>query len=587
MATATTTAPLPPRYADPTYQEAHDAIFSRPLVDDDDDDDETTLVLPPGGVVSREEFARAVGELVSELGHSAVFTTRRDLREYVDPYDIPEAGHVRSVPSAAVCPSSVEQIQAVLKIMNEYKIPVWTFSRGKNLGYGGPAPRVPGCVALDLHRMNRILEVNEKFGYAVVEPGVTFGDLYAYCVEKKLKYWPSTASLGWGSVIGNALDRGLGFIPTGVHHENIVGMEVVLADGDVVRTGQFAMTTSPSAHITKLTFGPSIEGLFLQSNLGIVTKMGMNLTPQPQAYMACSFDMPEFDDIATIVDVFGALRRAGTLPFITYVFHIGEWASIFGRRSHWWQGGGPIPDWRMRELQQELGVGCWTVKFGLYGTLDIIRAQYDAVARAVAEQAPTGVLQQATFTGDGENGDGLLEATSVPQPHGGIRVGVPSMWSIPMVDFYNQRDDSVGAHGAYSPIIPLEGKLVLDWARTAKRVYESRGFDLLCDFFMHERYALFVCMLCFDKTSPEQRTGVDGVFNELFEEGKKRGFAKYRAHINHMDKNAELFDFNNHAYRRFVETLKDSLDPNGILSPGKMGIWPKWMRDAGMNKVEI
>lgn len=69
--------------------------------------------------------------------------------------------------------------------------------------YGGPAPCVAGSIALDLHRMSRIIEVNEKFSYAVVEPGVTFGDLYTHCAKEKLKVWPSTASLGWGSVIGN------------------------------------------------------------------------------------------------------------------------------------------------------------------------------------------------------------------------------------------------------------------------------------------------------------------------------------------------------------------------------------------------
>lgn len=51
--------------------------------------------------------------------------------------------------------------------------------------------------------MDKILEVNEKFAYAVVEPGVTFTDLYNYCVEKNSKVWPSVPSLGWGSVIGN------------------------------------------------------------------------------------------------------------------------------------------------------------------------------------------------------------------------------------------------------------------------------------------------------------------------------------------------------------------------------------------------
>jgi FAD/FMN-containing dehydrogenase len=70
---------------------------------------------------------------------------------------------------------------------------------------------VSGSVILDLHRMNKILEVNEKLTYAVVEPGVTFGDLYTYCSKNKLKVWPSTASLGWGSVVGNVCKRQLSY----------------------------------------------------------------------------------------------------------------------------------------------------------------------------------------------------------------------------------------------------------------------------------------------------------------------------------------------------------------------------------------
>lgn len=98
---------------------------------------------------------------------------------------------------------SVDDLRAVLGVFNKYKVPVWVVSRGKNLGYGGPAPVVSGSVVLDLHRINKIIEVNEKLGYAVVEPGVTFTDLYEYCARNKLKVWPSTASLGWGSVVGN------------------------------------------------------------------------------------------------------------------------------------------------------------------------------------------------------------------------------------------------------------------------------------------------------------------------------------------------------------------------------------------------
>lgn len=329
----------------------------------------------------------------------------------------------------------------------------------------------------------------------------------------------------------------MGFVPAGIHHENMAGLEVVLANGDVVRTGQFAMGGSASAHLTHLSFGPTIDGLFLQSNLGIVTKLGIHMTPQPQAFMSCTFDMPEFEDVGTITDVFGALRRSGVLSCHVYVFSLGEWSSIQKKRHEYWDGEGPIPDWRLREMRAELDTGFWTAKWGLYGPEAVLRAQYDEVARVVACDAPTGKLRNVLFTG-GEAGSGkLLEALDVPPPHGGMFVGVPSMFSIPMVDFYNPKEGGgVGAHGAYSPIIPLDGDTMREWAKTARRVYESHGMDLCCDFFMGNRHAVFVCMLCFDKTSPEQRQAVENIFEDLFKEGTKMGFSKYRAHISHMGK---------------------------------------------------
>lgn len=68
------------------------------------------------------------------------------------------------------------------------------------------------------------------------------------------------------------------------------------------------------------------------------------------------------------------------------------------------------------------------------------------------------------------------------------------------------------------------------------RICEAEGFDLFCDFFMHERHVIFVNMMTFDKTNPEHRRAVQAIFTELFIEGKKRGFSKYRSHINTMGK---------------------------------------------------
>lgn len=91
-------------------------------------------------------------------------------------------------------------------------------------------------------------------------------------------------------------------------------------------------------------------------------------------------------------------------------------------------------------------------------------------------------------------------------------------------------------------------------------------------------------MMTFDKTNSFHRASVQAIFQDLFAEGKKRGYSKYRSHVNAMDQVADLYDFNDHAYRRFVETIKDAVDPVGILSPGKQGIWPERFR--GVREVK-
>ena len=139
------------------------------------------------------------------------------------------------IASAAVAPETVEQVQQVVKIANRYSIPLYTISTGRNLAYGGSAPVYSGSVVLDLKRMNRILEVSEDQAYALVEPGVSYFDLYRYIREHKLKVWIDCPDPGWGSVIGNALDHGGGRTPLPYrdHFGAHCGMEVVLANGEV------------------------------------------------------------------------------------------------------------------------------------------------------------------------------------------------------------------------------------------------------------------------------------------------------------------------------------------------------------------
>ena len=88
-------------------------------------------------------------------------------------------------------------------------MPIWTTSQGRNKGYGGSAPRVRGSVVVNLRRMNRILEINEELGYVVVEPGVSFTQLYEAIRDGGHRLMLASPDLGSGSVIGNALEHGL------------------------------------------------------------------------------------------------------------------------------------------------------------------------------------------------------------------------------------------------------------------------------------------------------------------------------------------------------------------------------------------
>ena len=129
-----------------------------------------------------------------------MFTSDEDVALYRDAYSPLWSEPEEKVASAAVAPESAEQVQEIVRIANELRIPLYPISTGRNLGYGGSAPVLSGSVVLDLKRMNRILEVDERNAYALVEPGVSYFDLYRHIEERGLKLWIDCPDPGWGSI---------------------------------------------------------------------------------------------------------------------------------------------------------------------------------------------------------------------------------------------------------------------------------------------------------------------------------------------------------------------------------------------------
>jgi len=338
------------------------------------------LALLPEGV-GKNEFARAIQEYRALLGDDSVIVDLENLTSYSKiMLPVPDEAHQ---PSGALVPRSVEDVQGILAICNKYRVPVWPVSTGKNLGYGSAAPATPGQMVLDLRRMNRILDVDAELCTALVEPGVTYQQLHDYISEHNLPLWLSCpAPSAIASPLGNTLDRGVGYTPYGEHFLFSCGMEVVLADGQVLKTGMGSIPNSNTWQVFKWGYGPYLDGIFTQSNMGVVTKLGLWLMPAPPAFKPFMVKFPDDTDIVKIVETIRPLRIAQVIPNAVVIAHaLWEAASTVVRKDYY-TGDGAISDDAVAQIRQEQNLGAWSVYAGLYGLPEQVELNWKIISQA-------------------------------------------------------------------------------------------------------------------------------------------------------------------------------------------------------------
>jgi len=516
-------------------------------------------ILPPG--VTPERFAAALAGFAAIVGDEHVQTSEEVLAAHQDEFHIGDPG--RHTPSAVVRPDGVDEVRAIVRLASELRVPLWTVSTGRNLGYGASAPRVRGCVVLELSRMNRILEVNEKLGYVLVEPGVRFFDLYDHLQREGIALWASVPGLGWGSVTGNALERGLGSTPYGDHSGNICGMEVVLADGDLLRTGMGALRDPKSWQLYKGGYGPSPEGMFLQSNFGVVTKLGMWLMPRPECFRVCDVKFEHEDDLERMVEVMRPLRLDGTIDGQALAANALRAAQNLSHRDEWFERGAGFPEERMPEAMRRFDVGWWNVRFGIYGREELVEIRH-----RIAQEA-FGAVPGARFSSVLYPGDVTDDALN---PVHRLQAGIPNLDALKIIDWPGA--PGRGAHIGFSPIAPLDGSEAQRQSRMVRDRAAEYGFEYNGSFFFAPRYLSHVYMIAFDRDDWDEAQRAQELVEVLVRDGAGEGYGEYRAHVDFMDLIAEQYDFNDGAMGRFNARIKRALDPQGILSPGKQGIWP-------------
>lgn len=207
-------------------------------------------------------------------------------------------------PDAVVFPESTADVAAVMKFAHEHRIPVTT--RGAGVGYVGGCVPVCGGIAMALQRLNRILELKPDDGVAVVQPGVITRDLQDAARAVGWEYPPDPASLKECSIGGNIATNAGGprCLKYGVTRHYVLGLEVVLANGEVLRTG---------GRLHKNKTGFDLVGLLTGSEgmLGIITEATLRLIPKPAHRSMLAAIFPEFPQAAAAVQ---AILNAGHLP---------------------------------------------------------------------------------------------------------------------------------------------------------------------------------------------------------------------------------------------------------------------------------
>lgn len=311
-------------------------------------------------------FDAFFNEIQSKLGAEAVNRTDETLTRYGE--NTMPGGDRR--PAGVVYPASTAEVQVIVRAANTHKVPLYPVSTGNNIGLGSRSASKAGQVIVDLgRRMNRILEINDRLAYCVVEPGVTYQAITDELMRRGGQLMLDvTSGPPQGGPLGNALDKGAGYTPYFDHFGFACGMEVVLGNGEVLRTGDGSIDSDKLVnwHTSKYSFGPILDGLFTQSNYGIVTRMGFWLMPRPPAVQSFHFTFPDDDDLEEVIELCRPLKMSNFVPTLFRVANDLYLTASEGQSKEYGSGKSLSSDGR-RALREHFGLGAWNISGAFYG----------------------------------------------------------------------------------------------------------------------------------------------------------------------------------------------------------------------------
>lgn len=495
-----------------------------------------------------------------------------------------------TVPIGVVRPGNREHVRDIVRLAGSYSTPVFPISRGKNWGYGDACAPTQGNLIIDLSGMNRILEVNAELAYAVIEPGVTQGQLVDYIHKNGLPLMLDVTGAGVdASVVGNVLERGSGHTPYGDHFATSCNYEVVLSDGSIITTGFGSFDNSQAQHVYKWGVGPSLDGIFTQSNLGIITRMTVWLMPRPERFLMFLVILKDAASVGPFFDVIRRLRLAGTLRSTLHCFNDRRLlpSSV---RFPWDQAGGQKAleverGELFRKLCEDHGIPAWAATGSIQGGKAEVGAMKRSIRRALASVPGLRIVflsprslewarRFASWVSATRWGGTLARRLDSARVGMDMLLGKPSNKTLrgshwrarTSQDEVADPLDTGSGLAWISPILPMTASAISEVCSLSEQIFHRYGFEYQVTITaITERALIAVQSICFDRSNPEEITRARECENALVTELLRRGYVPYRGPLSVMQ-NVWRSAPN---YWDAVSALKRVYDGKGIIAPGR------------------
>ena len=417
-------------------------------------------------------------------------------------------------PEVVVFARSTKDVSKLLQFASREEIPVT--ARGGGFGYVGGCVPAHGGIALSLMRMNRITEISFTDAIAIVEPGVITADLKALARAQKLFYPPDPASMKDCTIGGNIATNAGGprCLKYGVTRNYVIGLEVVLANGEALQTG---------GRVHKNKTGFDLIGLFVGSEgmLGIVTDITLRLLPLPPARATLS---AAFASAAQAAEAVQEIFAAGFLPSSVEV----------------------ADHFTLEAARRDLGKmivppGSAHLLVDLDGQEQSVRSEAAAIRELLEKKKPN-ALETATGEADCEK-----------------------LWALRR-EFSNSLR-ATGLTKLNQDIVVPRSRLV-DLMEFAGTLQAKHGFPIAC--FGHAGDGnIHVNIMAKDYGNPEIREKVDRALDDLFAQVLAWGGVITGEHGIGLAKKRWWPEATSDVVRGVHQKLKHALDPHGILNPGK------------------